>query len=380
MTARRAITLVAWREIHERLHSRVFLLSTVLMLAVVGVSSVLSTALQSEKTYRIAVVAPAPARLDAALQRAAEPFDATVKLQVLRSAASGREQLREEKTDAVLLLSRDEIAFRGDVDVQVAAIADTAVRALRRHLPPAPELAAVTIERPTSKTSDAESVAATLGAALLLATLALYGQWVLTGVVEEKANRVVELVLSTVRPRYLLAGKVIGIGLLGLMQVALVGGLAASLVAFGVFDAPSSLGRSIALVVPWFALGFGLYAVAYAAAGSLASRAQDANSAGLPVTYTLIAVYFLGYVVLSANADSTLANVLTVFPLSAPLVLPARSALVGVPIWEHVLAVALVGATIYALIRFAGRIYGEGLLRSGARLNLRAALRTARHS
>ena len=78
---------------------------------------------------------------------------------------------------------------------------------------------------------------------------------------------------------------------------------------------------SVALIVPWFALGFALYAVAYAAAGALASRAQDANSAGLPVTYTLIAVYFLGYVVLSANADSTFANVLTVFPLSAPLVL-----------------------------------------------------------
>ena len=134
-----------------------------------------------------------------------------------------------------------------------------------------------------------------LGAALLLGSLAIYGQWVLAGVVEEKSNRVVELILSTVRPRHLLVGKVVGIGLLGLTQLALVAGLAAVLLAAGVYDAPSSLGRSVALVVPWFALGFALYAVAYATAGALAAQQQDANSAGQPVTYTLLAAFFVGY-------------------------------------------------------------------------------------
>ena len=188
-------------------------------------------------------------------------------------------------------------------------------------------------------------------------SLAFYGQWVITGVVEEKNNRVVELILSTVRPRHLLAGKVIGIGLLGFAQLALVAGLAAVLLAAGVFDAPAELGGDIALVIPWFALGFALYAVAYAAAGALASRQQNADTAGQPVTYTLLAVYFAGYVALSSDPNGLLANVLTVFPLTAPLVLPARSALVGVPLWEHALAVVLVLGSIYALVRFAGRVY-----------------------
>ena len=138
------------------------------------------------------------------------------------------------------------------------------------------------------------------------------------------------------RPRHLLAGKVIGIGLLGLAQLALVAGLAAALLVAGVFDAPAGLGGSVALVIPWFALGFALYAVAYATAGALASRQQNADTAGQPVTYTLLAVYFAGYVALASDMDGLLANVLTVFPLTAPLVLPARSALVGVPLWEHV--------------------------------------------
>jgi ABC-2 type transport system permease protein len=380
VSARQAVALVARRELYERLRSRVFIWSTMLLLVFVGGSTAASSLVDTQKTYRVAVVASAPRGLDAALQRAAKPFDARVELAVASSAAAARERLKADEADAVLLLGADRLAFRSSVDTKLAAIADSAVRAVRRHLPPAPELTAVTVEQPKAKSSDAEVTAAFLGAAMLLATLAVYGQWVLTGVVEEKANRVVEVILATVRPRHMLAGKVIGIGLLGLAQVALIGGLAAALLALGVFDAPASLGGSVALVIPWFALGFALYAVAYAAAGSVAARTQDANSAGLPVTYTLLAAFLLGYVVLTVDDSGALAQILTVFPLTAPLVLPARSALVGVPIWQHALAVLLVLATILALVRLAGRIYGEGLLRSGARLDLRAMLRLSRQS
>ena len=124
----------------------------------------------------------------------------------------------------------------------------------------------------------------------------------ISGVVEEKNNRVVEVILSAVRPRHLLAGKVIGIGSLGFAQLALVAGLAAGLLVAGVFDAPAALGGDMALVIPWFVLGFALYAVAYAVAGALASSQQNADTAGQPVTYALIAVYFAGYVVLAEQS------------------------------------------------------------------------------
>jgi ABC-2 type transport system permease protein len=378
MTWQRAIALVAWREIHERLRSRVFLASTVLMLVLVGASSALSSMLSSETTYKLAVVAPAPRTLDAALQRAATPFGAKVRLTVASSAAEARAQLEAKKVDAVILLAGDRLLFRSNVDTKVAAVADAAVRSVRNHLPPAPELTAAALRPPEKKATDAATLVAYAGSLLLLTTLALYGQWVLTGVVEEKANRVVELILSTVRPRHLMAGKVIGIGLLGLGQVALVGGLSSILLAAGVFDAPGSLGGSLALIIPWFALGFALYAVAYAAAGALASRQQDASSAGIAVTYTLLAAYFLGYAALASNMDGLLANLLTLFPPTAPLVLPARSALVGVPLWEHALALVLVLASIYGLVRLAGRIYAQSVLRSGPRIGLGTALRLSR--
>ncbi len=378
MSGRRAIMLVARREIRERLHSRTFLISTLLMLALVGGSAALGQVINSEKTYRVAVAAPAPPGLNAALQRAAKPFDARVQLRAVESAETGRQELTAKHLDALLVLPADRLIFRANIDTKLAAVADTAVRALRRHLPPAPELTIQTLQPADGTRTDAATAVAYIGSLLLLTSLAIYGQWVLAGVVEEKNSRVVELILSTVRPRHLLAGKVIGIGLLGLAQLALVAGLASALLAAGVFDAPALLAGSLALVVPWFALGFALYAVAYAAAGALASRQQDANSAGQTVTYTLLAAYFVGYIAVSANTDGVLANVLTVFPLTAPLVLPARSALVGVPFWEHALALVLVLGTIYLLVRFAGRVYAQGLLHSGSRLRARTAWRIAR--
>lgn len=380
MSGRRAIMLVARREIRERLRGRAFLLSTLVLLLLVGGTTALNGVLAKEKTYRVAVTAPGSPGLEAALQRSAKPFNVKVQLRVLGSRAAARRALTARHVDAVLLLAHNQLVFRANVDTRLATIADTAVRALRGHLPPAPEVTTLSLKPPRATSTDAATLVAIAAALLLLMSLAVYGQWVITGVVEEKNNRVVELLLSAVQPRDLLAGKVIGIGLLGLAQLLLVAGLAAILLAAGAFHAPKELGGSLALVVPWFALGFALYATAYAAAGALASRQDNADTAGQPVTYTLLAAYFAGYVAVAANSSGVLANTLTVFPLTAPLVLPARSALVGVPIWEHVLALLLVLASIYVLVRFAGRVYAHGLLHAGPRLGAREAWRLTHRS
>jgi ABC-2 type transport system permease protein len=381
VSGRRTIALVAGREVRTRLRSKAFLASTALILALVGFSVALGGMLDRRETYRIAVTAPAPAGLAAALERAAGPFDdAEAELRVVATRAAGRRALEAEEVDALLLLSDDRLLFRSDVDPKAAAVAETAVRALRNDLPPAPELTTATLHPPEEATEGAATAVAYVGSLLLLMSLAFYGQWVISGVVEERSSRVVELVLAAVRPRHLLAGKVIGIGALGLGQLALVAGLASVLLLAGAFDAPAELGGDMALVIPWFALGYALYAVAYAVAGALASSGQNAETAGQPVTYTLLAVYFGGYVALAESPEGPLASLLTVFPLTAPLVLPARAALVGVPLWQHALALVLVLAAIYALVRFAGRVYAHGLLHGGPRLGLRVAWRSTRRA
>jgi len=379
MSGRHAITLVATREIRERLRSKAFIASTLLIVALLAVSAVIGRLFDPQQTFDYAVTAPAPAGLATALQGAAEPFDdAKVKLRTVDSAAAGRRLLENGDVDALLLLPTDRLVFRKNVDVQVAAVADTAIRAVRNELPPEPELTTATLHAPDDEPGDAALLVAYAGSLLLFMSLAFYGQWVISGVVEEKNNRVVEVILSAVRPRDLLAGKVIGIGSLGLAQLVLVVGFAVGLLVGGVFDAPASLGADVALVVPWFVLGFALYAVAYAVAGALASNQQNAETAAQPVTYALLTVYFGSYIVLAADPEGPLASLLTVFPLTAPLVLPARSALVGVPLWQHGLAILLVVAAIVALVRFAGRVYALGLLHGGSGLGFRAAWRIAR--
>lgn len=378
MSAWQVVALVARREVRERLRSRTFLYGTLILLVCVGASAAAPALVAPETTYRIAVTEPVPQGLGPALERAGDPFDTDVRLQPVGSAAAGREALEDEDVaDALLVLGDDRLVFRTTVDTELAAVAESAVRTARGHAPPAPELTAVTLDPDNGESSDAAVLVAMAGSILLLISLSVYGQWVLVGVLEEKSNRVVELVLSAVRSRHLLAGKVIGIGVMGLGQLGLVAGLTAALFVAGVFDAPASLGVSAALVVPWFALGFALYAFGFAAAGAMASKQQDAATAAQPLTVTLAAAYMVGYIAVSTDSGSVLAHVLTVIPLTAPLVLPARNALVGVELWEHALAVVLVLVSIYALVRLAGRVYDRGLLHTGPRLGLRTAWRLA---
>ena len=153
----------------------------------------------------------------------------------------------------------------------------------------------------------------------------------------------------------------IGVGLLGLAQLALVSGLAAALLAAGVFDASAELAGSVLLVAPWFALGFALYGTVYASFAARAASRQNADVVVWPVTCALIVAYLAGYFAVAADSGGVLAHLVTVLPPTAPLMLPARSALVGVALWEHALAVALVLASIYALGRSAGHAWTPGV-------------------
>jgi ABC-2 type transport system permease protein len=199
-----------------------------------------------------------------------------------------------------------------------------------------------------------------------------YGNLVLTGVAEEKASRVVEVLLSRMPARRLLAGKVLGIGLLGLGQFALTA--AAALVAAQFvesFDLPSVTGAVLAWGVVWFVLGYAVYAMAYGAVGSLASRAEDVQSAAGPIQYTLIAAYWGSFVALSSDPESGWSVLLSYFPVTAPLAMPARIALGVAAWWEPVLAVAVTLGALAALVVVAGRVYTNAILRTGPRLRLR---------
>jgi ABC-2 type transport system permease protein len=219
------------------------------------------------------------------------------------------------------------------------------------------------------RTPDDETAALVMSVLLFLA-ITTYGSLVLSGVVEEKTSRVVEVLLARVPARNLLAGKVAGIGLLGLGQVAVTALAAVAAMALvDSFDVPAARGSVIAWAVVWFVLGYALYAMIYGALGSLASRAEDAQSVAGPVTVVLIVAYFASFAAIG-SPESAWVTLLSFFPPTAPLVMPERIAMGATAWWEPV-AAALTIAAIAALVQLGGWVYARAILHTGPTLKLR---------
>jgi ABC-2 type transport system permease protein len=214
-------------------------------------------------------------------------------------------------------------------------------------------------------------------AAVLVMTIVLffgisvYGQMVLTGVLEEKASRVVEVLLARIPARALLAGKIAGIGLLGLAQIG-VTALAAlvAVTAVGSAGVPTVRGPVLAWALVWFVLGYALYATVYGALGSLGSRVEDAQAVAGPVTVVMVLAYFASFTTIG-QPDSVFARAISYFPLTAPMAMPGRIAMGAAAWWEPVVAAALTLAAIAGLVVLAGRVYTRAILHSGPSLSLR---------
>lgn len=253
----------------------------------------------------------------------------------------------------------------------------------------------VTAERITDKGrggSGQLSVAFAFAIAFLLYMLIiLYGQTILRGVMEEKTTRVAEVVVASVKPDVLLAGKVIGVGAVAVTQMIL--WVVTSVIMLrlrgpiserlGIPSIPLalpevSIGTAIALLL-LFVLGFTLYASLFAAVGSTVNSDQDAQQAATPVTMlVVISAVFIQPVIL--NPSGTIASVMSRVPFSAPILMPVRLALVPVPWTEVALVLLGLALTCAATIWLASRIYRIGLLMYGKRPNLAELARWVRQS
>ena len=386
-----AIRLVAEREVRERLRSRTYLVSSALVVALLVLGLVLPRLISAPTpTYRFAVVGPPPPGLVPALRQEAAPHDAHVAVRAYPTRAAALAAVRDGTVNALLDPRRATLVFRREVDRELVNHTQQALvwarlparlapygltpGGLQRLLAPRP-VQVRSLEPNGGASKDTTSLVAAGGAALMLMAISLYGNWVLMGVAQEKTGRVVELLMVAIRPRDLLAGKVVGIGALGLLQVVIVAAVTAAFTTLGVTDLPDSFVPGAALEVPWFVLGFVLYAVGFGVAGALVTRQEDVSAAAGPVTGVLVVSFFVAYSALLAAPNGALAQLATVFPTTAPFVVPARSAMVGVPAWQHVLAVVTTVGSIYGLIRLGGRVYAAALLHTSPLAGLAAAWR-----
>lgn len=197
----------------------------------------------------------------------------------------------------------------------------------------------------------------------------VFGQLALMSVVEEKASGVVEVLLSHIRPRTLLSGKIVGIGVLAICQLVIVlGGMVASLL----LTNSASLPESVWSFIPIFAVsllgGMAIYITLFALLGSLVSRQEDAAQVQAPVFIPLMAGYIVGQTAAFGPADSLAAKVLTYFPLTTPMLLPVRVARDAISWWEIVLSLGLLALGVFVMIRLAAKLYEFSLLHKGTRI------------
>jgi ABC-2 type transport system permease protein len=222
--------------------------------------------------------------------------------------------------------------------------------------------------------------AAFVGALLLYVSIIMFGQFVAMGTVEEKQNRVVEVVLARVQPWQVLVGKVAGIGLLGLVQLTILLGAAfitAQLADLADIDVVGIGMPIIAGVFFWFILGYSFYAFLYAAVGSTVSRQEDLQSA-IMLPIALILPGYLLAIAAADNPDGLLVRIGSMTPMWAPFVMPIRIASGSALSWE--IGIAVTGCVLgaIALVRIGSRVYTGALLRTGTKVKIRDAWRAAR--
>lgn len=392
MSPARTLFLVARRDFMERLKSRAFQISTALTVVLVLAAVILPQLLGNGNVeWRVGVLDVDPITMEVAmtaLQGEAEPVEVSAIRATSRQDAL--ELLDSGKVD-VLVVAGEGVITSGGTSRALATLAaasltavELTTRAERLGLTPNQVAQLLAIDQPpiTSLGGDVEEdtqgaeTLALFATILLFVSIVTYGQWILIGVIEEKSNRVVEVVVGTVPPRLLLTGKVLGIGLLGIIQLVVIGVVAfVALRATGTADLPDTTGAVAAAAVFWFLLGFAFYATAYAAAGALVSRQEEAQNAAFPLTLILMSAYFLA--TFSVTGDNPIIRVAALLPPFAPMTMPLQIALGRASGVEIAVSSILMILGVYLLLRVAARIYRGGILRSGGKVRINEAWRSS---
>ncbi len=389
------VALVARREIRERLRSKTFIVSTLLSLVVLAVIVVAAGAASDDggTTYDIGVVGErSVAVVDAvgSLVAGSAELDTDVDITVEEypDAAEAEQAVRDGDVDVAL--QGTTVVVDSDIDERLAALIESANREVAvtdaltaAGAPPADIAAAARAQTLTLDELDPGDPDEDRAQLALIGTVLLYGQllgfgfWVASGIVEEKASRVVELLLAKTTPGRLLTGKIVGIGLVGFVQlVAFVGAGLALAVGTGRVDLPPGTGQVAVEVVAWFVLGFALYSCLFAVGGAIASRPEELQGTTLPITLVAMGSFFAA-IFAGGDPGGVVARVATFVPPAAPLVLPIRAAAGELPLWEAVVGVALVVGTIAVVVPLAARIYAGGALFTRGQIKLRTALAQA---
>jgi ABC-2 type transport system permease protein len=335
-----ATYLVAEREVTTRVRSKAFIISTLILLIgiVVGIVAMNFFAGREESTT---VAAPA----EIATTLGGLPG---VEITQVGSADEARGLVESEEVDAAVIPSAD--SPTGTTVVALTEAPSGLVEALSQ--PPAVELL-----DPDGGWSPIRYILAIAFGVVFMMSAMSFGMPVATSVVEEKQTRVIEILITSIPARALLAGKVLGNTLLALAQIVLiVAGLGTPLLWFALF----------------FVTGFLLIATLFAATGAMVSRQEDISQSIAPIMYIVMIPYFL---VIFFNDNPLVMTIMSYVPFSSPVSMPIRLFFGEAGWWEPILSIAISFVAFAAVIGIAAKIYENSLLRMGSKVKWREALK-----
>ncbi len=354
----RMALMVAEREVVTQVRTKSFIISTAILLAAVLVSIIAGALLAgNDDPTQVAVVGQGADAVSGPAAEAIEPVDAPDR-------AAAEQLVRDGEVSAAVV--PDEGSPLG---IAVLALDETPEEVVAA-LSVAPEV--VLLE--PSDTDEGLRYLVSFGFGLVfLMSAAGYGATIAQSTVQEKQSRVVEILLSAVPSRALLAGKILGNSVLAFGQTAALAAMAViGLMVTGQDDVLEMLGSPLLWFVGFFLIGFVLLAAMYAASASLVSRVEDVNTVLTPSMMVTMIPYFG---VIFFNDNELVLNILSYVPFSAPVAMPMRLFLGDAAWWEPLIALALLVATTVAVIAVGAKIYERSLLRTGARVKLGEVLR-----
>ncbi|MGH8823292.1 MAG: ABC transporter permease [Jiangellaceae bacterium] len=390
---REAMVLVARREFMQRARDRSFFVSTAITIGIIVLVVVFPRVLNfGADEYNVAFPGPDGAAMQAVAQAQAELADVDLTAVAVADPDEAQALVRDGELDAYV--EADAVVVERDLPSSLRAVLENAhsavsgTRALEdAGIDPDQVASALDTARLELVTLDPEADERTtrggiafIGALVLYGQLLGYGFWVALGVVEEKSSRVVEVLLSAIPARALLAGKVLGIGLLGLAQLLVI-----SVVAVGAATLAGSLAleasmlQPIGLVLGWFVLGYIAYACLSAAAAARVSRQEELQNATTPLTMLAMVSFFASFYVFF-NTGGAGPTVVSLIPPVSALAMPIRMARGDAAPWEVGLALVLMLGLIAGLVVVAGRVYEGAVLRMGAKVPLAEAWRSGRRA
>ena len=389
----RTVFLIARRELNAKLRTRSFVVGTVVSIVVLAGLMLAQRALFSDTNKSVVGLNGQSIAIAQQLTDAARQAGQDVETKEVTDLGAGETMVADGKLDALVsgapasltVLVKDELnrdlktVLDGIVQQQVLKAQLAAIEELNADqvlgTVASAHVGVRSLETPDPRRDQRLALALVI-IALLYVSLVLYGSMVAQGVVEEKSTRVVETLLATVRATQLLAGKMLGVGLVGLIQLAVIGGFGLLLAAAtGALTITGVAAGTLLWGLVWYLLGFFLYAAVFAAAGSLVSRQEDVQPVLIPITLVLVLAFVTGFSVLARDASGTASTVLSLIPPFTPILMPGKIALGAAPGWQILLGIGLTLIAIALLTLLGGRIYRTAVLHMGARLRLRDALR-----